>query len=188
MFKRPGPPKLSHYDLASSDAAMFYTSPSDAMEKDHANSSMFGFISDSTMLFHFVLLLLTVLVLYVLYEINKSPSSAPPSIWGLPLVGNLLQLGPTPHLGLTKIGKNLGDVFLLRLGSWDVVVINSLDAAKDALVKNSAHLSSRPPFHSLRLGGAHLYSVSFGDYSPLQVGNFSISYLENSMVFTALSR
>lgn len=148
---------------------MLSTNFTDAME-ENAKSSVYGFISENTILFHFVLLLLTALVLYVLYEINKSPSSAPPTIWGFPLVGNLLQLGPTPHLGLTKIGKNLGEVFSLRLGSWDVVVINSLDAAKDAFVKNSAHFSSRPPFHSLRLAGSHLYSVSFGDYNPLQVG------------------
>ncbi|XP_031554625.1 cytochrome P450 1A1-like [Actinia tenebrosa] len=145
------------------------TNLADAMEGTDSKSAVYDFISGNTTLLNCVLLLLTVLVLYLLYEINKSPSRAPPTIWGLPLIGNLLQLGPAPHLGLTKIGKNLGEVFSLRLGSWDVLVINSLNAAKDAFVENSAHFSSRPPFDSLRLGGAHLYSVSFGDYNPLQI-------------------
>lgn len=120
-------------------------------------------------LFLFVAIL-TILV-YVLFGDKRKDGTHPPlpRPWRFPIFGNLPQLAPFPHEALTKFGKTFGDVFAVRLGSWDVLVINSLSAAREALFQKSAFFSSRPPFFTLRLSNSQDYTVAFGDYNPAQV-------------------
>ncbi|XP_078591227.1 cytochrome P450 2U1-like [Branchiostoma floridae x Branchiostoma japonicum] len=72
------------------------------------------------------------------------PDKFPPSPPGLPLLGNLLSLIREPHLQLTAWRRRYGDVFSLRMGPQDVVVVNGCAAIKEALVMKGAHFSDRP--------------------------------------------
>jgi len=114
--------------------------------------------------------ILSILV-YVLFGEKKEGGTHPPlpRPWRFPILGNLPHLAPFPHKALTKFGKTFGDVFAVRLGSWDVLVINSISAAREALFQKSAYFSSRPPFFTLRLSNSQDYTVAFGDYNPAQV-------------------
>ncbi|XP_066283978.1 cytochrome P450 2U1-like [Branchiostoma lanceolatum] len=72
------------------------------------------------------------------------PDKFPPSPPGLPFLGNLLSLTREPHLQLTAWRRQYGDVFSLRMGPQDVVVVNGCAAIKEALVMKAAHFSDRP--------------------------------------------
>ncbi|XP_019615816.1 PREDICTED: cytochrome P450 2U1-like [Branchiostoma belcheri] len=63
----------------------------------------------------------------------------------VPVLGHLLALGRAPHLKLTAWRRQYGDVFTVRMGMEDVVVLNGYAAVKDALVDRSELFASRPP-------------------------------------------
>ncbi|XP_043913899.1 cytochrome P450 1B1 [Protopterus annectens] len=83
-----------------------------------------------------------------------------------PIIGNAAQLGSAPHVALTQMAKCYGNVFQIKLGSQNVVVLNGEDAIRQALVKRGADFAGRPDFASFRFvsGGK---SMAFGHYSDL---------------------
>ncbi|XP_078694958.1 cytochrome P450 2U1-like [Branchiostoma floridae x Branchiostoma belcheri] len=62
----------------------------------------------------------------------------------VPVLGHLLALGRAPHLKLTAWRRQYGNVFTVRMGMEDVVVLNGYTAVKDALVDRSELFASRP--------------------------------------------
>eukprot|EP00058_Branchiostoma_floridae_P025885 XP_002611375.1 hypothetical protein BRAFLDRAFT_58005 [Branchiostoma floridae] len=75
----------------------------------------------------------------------KRPKKLPPYPAGrVPVLGHLLALGRAPHLQLTVWRRQYGDVFTVRMGMEDVVVLNGYTAVKDALVDRSELFASRP--------------------------------------------
>ncbi|XP_067829845.1 steroid 21-hydroxylase [Heptranchias perlo] len=87
----------------------------------------------------------------------------PPS---LPIIGNLWDLRRKDlHIYLSKLGKTLGPIYRLRLWSQDIVVLNSTDLIKEALVKRSLDFAGRPQTFTgnfISFGGKDL---SLGDYT-----------------------
>ncbi|XP_066289715.1 cytochrome P450 2B15-like [Branchiostoma lanceolatum] len=75
----------------------------------------------------------------------KRPGNLPPYPAGrVPVVGHLLALRRAPHLKLTAWRRQYGDVFTVRMGMEDVVVLNGYTTVKDALVDRSQLFASRP--------------------------------------------
>ncbi|XP_066289133.1 cytochrome P450 2U1-like [Branchiostoma lanceolatum] len=75
----------------------------------------------------------------------KRPGNLPPYPAGrVPVVGHLLALRRAPHLKLTAWRRQYGDVFTVRIGMKDVVVLNGYTTVKDALVSRSELFASRP--------------------------------------------
>ncbi|XP_078620699.1 cytochrome P450 2U1-like [Branchiostoma floridae x Branchiostoma japonicum] len=74
------------------------------------------------------------------------PRNLPPYPTGWwPVFGHLLALGRAPHLKFTEWRRQYGDVFTVRFGLNDVVVLNGYTVVKDALVSRSELFASRPP-------------------------------------------
>ena len=97
-------------------------------------------------------------------------ANLPPGPWGLPIVGNLVQLGKAaPHLYLAKLAQVFGEVLSLRLGCRRVVVLSSVRVLREALAQKARHFSDRPPLFSTQLCGSREKTVTFGEYGPLQV-------------------
>ncbi len=72
-----------------------------------------------------------------------------PGPLGLPLLGNIHQvLGSKPFLTFDSWKKQHGDVFFIGLGRQKAVVLNSIEAAREALVTKGKDFSGRPPFHT----------------------------------------
>ncbi|KAI8492614.1 hypothetical protein Bbelb_296550 [Branchiostoma belcheri] len=69
---------------------------------------------------------------------------APPGVRAWPLLGHLPALGPEPHRTLAAWTDGCGDVIGVRFGTSDVVVLNSLEAMREALVAPGDAFSSRP--------------------------------------------
>uniref|UniRef100_A0A7N1A9Q2 Cytochrome P450 n=1 Tax=Kalanchoe fedtschenkoi TaxID=63787 RepID=A0A7N1A9Q2_KALFE len=74
------------------------------------------------------------------FMIHKQPPSPP----GLPIIGNLHQLGALPHRSLARLAERHGPVMLLRLGFEPTLVLSSAEAAKEALKTRDVDYSSRP--------------------------------------------
>ena len=73
---------------------------------------------------------------------------APPRPWGLPILGNMVQLGlkPNPYECMTDMSKQLGSVYGLRLGGTEALVVNDMASIREVLVTKGDHFDGRPDF------------------------------------------
>ncbi|KAK5916620.1 hypothetical protein CgunFtcFv8_011587 [Champsocephalus gunnari] len=87
-----------------------------------------------------------------------------PGPFAWPVVGNAMQLGQMPHITFAKLAKKYGNVYQIRLGCSDVVVLNGDMAIREALVQHSTEFAGRPNFVSFQAvsGGK---SMTFTNYS-----------------------
>ncbi|XP_012867383.1 PREDICTED: cytochrome P450 1A2-like [Dipodomys ordii] len=103
------------------------------------------------------LLLVTAIFGLVFWAIRTSTSrvpkglKSPPGPWGWPVLGHILTLGKNPHLALTRLSQQYGDVLQIRLGSTPVVVLSGLDTIRQALVKQGDDFKGRPDLYSFSL-------------------------------------
>nr|XP_043606838.1 geraniol 8-hydroxylase-like [Erigeron canadensis] len=67
----------------------------------------------------------------------------PPGPAGLPIIGNLLDLGPKPHESLAKLSQKHGPLMTIRLGSITSVVASTPDAAREILQRKDEACSGR---------------------------------------------
>lgn len=104
-------------------------------------------------LFPWALLVLvtTITILYLkqlLVAAFKRRATSSPSLpcpRGLPLIGNLHQLGTTPHDALAALAaKHAAPVMLLRLGSVRTLVVSTADALRAVFQPNDRAMSGRP--------------------------------------------
>ena len=88
----------------------------------------------------------------------------PPSPPGLPIIGNMHQLGREHHhRKLQALARRHGDIFLLRLGSVPALVVSSASVAEEVL-KNQDHVfCGRPQQHTAR---GLLYDCRDVGFSP----------------------
>uniref|UniRef100_A0A672K1U7 Cytochrome P450, family 1, subfamily C, polypeptide 1 n=1 Tax=Sinocyclocheilus grahami TaxID=75366 RepID=A0A672K1U7_SINGR len=87
-----------------------------------------------------------------------------PGPFAWPLVGNAMQLGQMPHITFSKLAKKYGNVYQIRLGRSDIVVLNGVAAIRKALIEHSTEFAGRPNFLSFQMisGGR---SMVFSSYS-----------------------
>ncbi|KAL2354068.1 cytochrome P450 phenylacetate 2-hydroxylase [Cryomyces antarcticus] len=71
-----------------------------------------------------------------------------PEIPGVPLFGNLLQLGSQHAAVATNWAKKYGPVFQVRMGNKRIIFANSFDSVKTLWISNQSALISRPTFHT----------------------------------------
>ncbi|XP_022367819.1 cytochrome P450 1A2-like isoform X3 [Enhydra lutris kenyoni] len=76
---------------------------------------------------------------------------SPPGPWGWPLLGNVLTLGKTPHLALTRLSQRYGDVLQIHIGSTPVLVLSGLDTIRQALAQQGDDFKGRPDLYSFTL-------------------------------------
>ena len=92
----------------------------------------------------------------------------PPGPWGFPIVGHLPLLGTHPQYKFQQWRVKFGDVFRIRMGGWETVVINGYSAIKKAMESKGNVLSDRPKFFSanlLKIAYKGRYSLSFGPFN-----------------------
>ncbi|XP_022089460.1 cytochrome P450 2D17-like [Acanthaster planci] len=90
--------------------------------------------------------LYSVLLMLVRYTYNRlTAKNLPPGPWGLPLIGANFRLGyKNPAQALLRISQQYGRIFSIRFGPQLVVVLNDVELAKEAFVKNAEVCSGRP--------------------------------------------
>ncbi|KAJ3613775.1 hypothetical protein NHX12_020021 [Muraenolepis orangiensis] len=87
-----------------------------------------------------------------------------PGPFAWPVVGNAMQLGQMPHITFSRLAKKYGNVYQIRLGGNDIVVLNGDKAIREALIEHSTEFAGRPDFRSFQMisGGR---SLTFTNYS-----------------------
>ncbi|PWA84083.1 cytochrome P450 [Artemisia annua] len=112
-------------------------------------------------------LILALLLLKSLYFSSKSYKNLPPSPPKLPLIGNLHQLGSSPHRALHALAQTYGPLMLLRLGTVPVLVASSVDAARDIMKTHDLIFSNRPKLNIpniLCYGSKDIAFAQYGEY------------------------
>lgn len=122
--------------------------------------------TNSTLFFSFTLLLLITIITFLkaltsLLTPNKSKSKLPPGPKGLPLVGNLLQLGAKPHQTLATLANIHGSIMSLKLGQETTIVMSSAEAAKGVLQIHDHFLSNRKVPDAMRGASHDHFSLPF---------------------------
>ena len=85
-----------------------------------------------------------ILAILLYLHIFIRPKSFPPGPIPLPIIGNMHLLTAQPQKDLKRLSHQYGNVFSLFFGGWRVVIVNSIEAAKESLIQKSADFAGRP--------------------------------------------
>ncbi|XP_020088879.1 ent-kaurene oxidase 2-like isoform X1 [Ananas comosus] len=89
----------------------------------------------------------------------------PPAVPGLPFIGNLLQLKEKkPHQTFAKWADAYGAIYSIRTGASTLVVLNSAEVAKEAMVAKYSSISTRKLSNALTLLTSDKSMVAMSDY------------------------
>ncbi|XP_028658183.1 cytochrome P450 1A1 [Erpetoichthys calabaricus] len=127
--------------------------------RDRLTKSTMFYISEVTVGF------ITFLFLFLFLKQQRNRIKLP-GPWGLPMIGNILQLGTLPHLTLAKMRKCYGNVFQIHIGTKSVVVVSGYEMIKTVLVTQGKCFANRPDFYSLSLignGESFTFSLKYGE-------------------------
>ncbi|XP_077861915.1 cytochrome P450 1A1-like [Saccoglossus kowalevskii] len=114
---------------------------------------------------HVILLLLVFIITYGLFSLRK-PSGFPPGPIGYPFIGNMIEVDNEPLVTLAKYGKKYGDIFTIKIGGQPVIVLNTIDVIKEALVKKQNDFAGRPYYYSLSgLMAEECEDITFGNFT-----------------------
>ncbi|KAK8655174.1 hypothetical protein V6N13_107764 [Hibiscus sabdariffa] len=98
--------------------------------------------------------------------LGTTSRTLPPGPKGWPVVGALPLLGSMPHVTLAKLAKQYGPVMYLKMGTCNMVVASTPDAARAFLKTLDLNFSNRPP----NAGATHLaynsQDMVFAKYGP----------------------
>uniref|UniRef100_A0A2N9IXN9 ent-kaurene monooxygenase n=1 Tax=Fagus sylvatica TaxID=28930 RepID=A0A2N9IXN9_FAGSY len=88
-----------------------------------------------------------------------------PVVPGLPVLGNLLQLKEKkPHKTFLKWAEIYGPIYCIRTGASTMVVLNSANVAKEAMVTRFSSISTRKLSNALTLLTCNKSMVATSDY------------------------
>ncbi|KAJ4771791.1 Cytochrome P450 76C4 [Rhynchospora pubera] len=105
--------------------------------------------------------LLSIFLLSLKHKTKRSLYPLPPGPRSLPLIGNLLQLGPTTqlHITFTSLSKTYGPIFSLQLGQVTTIVISSQEYAKQVFTYHDLALAGRHEPDAVRVQSHHEWSI-----------------------------
>ncbi|XP_057445253.1 geraniol 8-hydroxylase-like [Lotus japonicus] len=92
---------------------------------------------------------------------KKKKLPLPPGPKGLPIVGNLFQLGHKPHQTLATLSKTHGPIMTLKLGQITTIVMSSSETAKSTLQIHDNFLSNRKIPDAMKGYNQDRYSLPF---------------------------
>ena len=115
-------------------------------------------------------LLLPVLIIPLLYfsctYINHliQLGKYPPGPFPLPVIGNLHLLGKKPHRRFAELSKIYGNVFSISFGMDRVVILNTIEPAREVLITKGAVFAGRPMIYTAGLISRGFQNMGFSDY------------------------
>ncbi|KAJ0938633.1 putative cytochrome P450 [Helianthus annuus] len=118
------------------------------------------------MMFIFPLFILVAVILSTWYLISPSKTlkNQPPSPVKLPIIGNLHQLGASPHRSLQALAKIHGPLMLLHFGRVPVLVASSADASKEIMKTHDLIFANRAKSSVPSILSYNARDIAFADY------------------------
>ncbi|XP_070562376.1 cytochrome P450 1A5-like isoform X1 [Ptychodera flava] len=98
-----------------------------------------------------IFMVLVAFVLIAALWSMRRPAGLPPGPRGFPFIGNIFDMSGNPMLTMSDFAKTYGDMFSLKMGLQNVVVLNNAKVVREALVKKQDGLSKRPWVYSIDL-------------------------------------
>ncbi|XP_031487164.1 ent-kaurene oxidase, chloroplastic [Nymphaea colorata] len=116
-----------------------------------------------------VMFLLSSGICFLLWVVFKKvffqPKGHPPAVPGFPVIGNLHQLkAKKPHLTFARWAETYGPVYTIRTGALSLVVLNSTEVAKEAMVTKFSSISTRKLPSALKILTGGKTMVAMSDY------------------------
>ncbi|CAM6036058.1 unnamed protein product [Sphagnum compactum] len=134
----------------------------------------------------FVLVLGGILVVKLL---RARKLKLPPGPIALPIVGNWLQVGnDLNHRNLSQMAEKYGDVFMLRMGQRNLVVVSSPEVAKDVLHTQGVEFGSRTRnvvFDIFTGKGQDMVFTVYGEHWRRMRRIMTVPFFTNKVVQTA---
>lgn len=123
-------------------------------------------MEDVEVMFRGFLMAAAAICIVRLLWISRWPSkNYPPVVPGWPIVGNLLQLSEKkPHHTFTQWARKYGPIYSIRTGATSLVVLNSTQVAKEAMVTKFSAISTRKLPNALRILTSEKTMVAMSDY------------------------
>ena len=117
------------------------------------------------MLAEFIALIVLFVAVYVVSTVWQN-RHLPPGPFPLPVLGNLLSISQkTPYRDLANMAKRYGKLFRVQMGSKKVIVIDSYEIAREALVTKAKDFAGRPPHFFGSIFGRDNTDLAFQTYS-----------------------
>ncbi|XP_053765724.1 cytochrome P450 2C21-like isoform X1 [Panthera pardus] len=140
-----------------------------------------AFTQGTTMdLFIILVIYLSCLILYFLWNRNRAKGKLPPGPTPLPIIGNILQINTNNvSKSISKLAESYGPVFTVYFGIKPTVVIYGYEAVKEALIDQSEVFSGRGPFPVLDKSIQGLGIIFSNGEQWKQVRRFSLMVLRN---------
>ncbi|KAK1312422.1 hypothetical protein QJS10_CPA07g00287 [Acorus calamus] len=106
------------------------------------------------------------LALRLINNVHGQLGNRPPAVPGLPLIGNLHQLKEKkPHQTFTRWSETYGPIYTIKTGASTVVVLNSAELAREAMVTRHSSISTRKLSKALTILTSNKNMVAMSDYS-----------------------
>lgn len=107
-------------------------------------------------------------VLLVLYLWKRNSELTLPGPWRLPIIGNLHQMGSNLHIILHEMRKKYGDIFQVKLGQQNLVIVSGRKLVNEVLVNQSTKYSMRPD----SIFGKYLSKGKSFSFSPMSHSDY----------------
>ncbi|XP_012944595.1 cytochrome P450 1A5, partial [Aplysia californica] len=104
-----------------------------------------------------------------------------PGPWSFPVFGHVTSLCSTPHLTLTHLHRQYGDIYKVKVGRYEVVVVGGMEGVREGLVERASTLSARPAFQNF----AHLYDEEEGRHRGLCTADNTEKHVVRKAFLTA---
>ncbi|XP_061354350.1 ent-kaurene oxidase-like [Gastrolobium bilobum] len=113
-----------------------------------------------------VLSLLFLLFLKLRVRDKHSKLPTVPAVPGLPVIGNLLQLKERkPYKTFVQLAEKYGPIYSIKTGAFTVIVLNSVQVAKEAMVTRFPSISTRALSNALKVLTYDKCMVATSDYN-----------------------
>ncbi|XP_010503457.1 PREDICTED: cytochrome P450 71A26-like isoform X1 [Camelina sativa] len=136
-----------------------------------------------------ILLLCSIISITIIFfkkqTTRKKKSNTPTSPPGLPLIGNLHQLGRHAHRSLCSLSHRYGPLMLVHFGRIPVLVVSSAEMARDVLKTHDRVFASRPRSKitkKLLYDGRDVAFAPYGEYWRQMKSVCVLSLLSSNMV------
>ncbi|KAL3675925.1 hypothetical protein R1sor_025873 [Riccia sorocarpa] len=154
------------------------------------DSIMSGSTSDLLTLQNVLFALLAAsLIVILVIEFSKPRLKLPPGPRAVPIFGNWLQVGnDLNHGNLSEMAKKWGDIFLLKMGVRNYVVISSPDLAKEVLHTQGVEFGSRTRnvvFDIFTGNGQDMVFTVYGDHWRRMRRIMTVPFFTNKVVQTS---